>query len=100
MRKNSDAWKSFFALRKKRAKNKLPPEIKRISPPRYWKDRVTGERKLIIPVRRDLYTFSRSGKLRVKTVPKKLKEKYGLKGPIIIPWLGEPLWCGRFGAWK
>jgi len=97
MRKNSEAWKSFFALKKKEAKKKLPPEVKRVSPPGYWKDRAAGKRRLIIVVRRDLYTFSQSGKIRIKAAPKRLKDKYGIRGPLVIRWVGKPRWWGRFG---
>jgi len=97
MRKNSEAWRSFFALKKREAKGKLPPEVKRVSPPGYWKDRATGRRRLIIVIRRDLYTFSQSGKIRIKAAPRKLKEKYGVCGLLIVRWVGRPRWWGRFG---
>ena len=90
MRKNSEAWRSFFALKKRKAKGKLPPEVKRISPPGYWKDRATERKRLIIVIRRDLYTFSQSSKIRIKAAPRKLKEKYGVRGPLIVRWVGRP----------
>jgi len=41
MRKNSESWKGFLALRKKLREGKPPANIKKVSPPRYWKDRET-----------------------------------------------------------
>ncbi|MGQ4891902.1 MAG: RNA-guided endonuclease InsQ/TnpB family protein [Candidatus Njordarchaeia archaeon] len=96
MRKNSEAWKSFLALKKKLWKGKLPKSIKRVSPPRYWKDRVTGRRNGIIIVRRDLYSLS-SKSLVIRAAPRDLLRKFGLKSPIGIRWSGRPRWSGKFG---
>jgi len=41
---NNEAWASFFALLKAKREGRLPPFIKRISPPGYWKDRELGKR--------------------------------------------------------
>jgi len=96
MRKNSEAWRSFLSLKKKMKKGELPENIKKISPPRYWKDRETGKRRLIIVVRRDLYTFS-SKYITIRAAPRKLLEKYGLKSPVKLNWSGFPRWSGKFG---
>jgi len=79
-RKNSEAWKSFFALLKLKVKGKLPPHIQKIRPPRYWKDRESEKRKLLILVRCDCY------KLEADTLklPKKLN----------VRWKGQPKWNG------
>jgi len=55
LQKNNDAWNAFFSLLKLKKENKLPPFMKRISPPGYWKDRVAGRRKLLLVVRQDRY---------------------------------------------
>ena len=55
MQKNNEAWSSFFSLLKLKKEGKLPPLIKRVSPPNYWKDRETKKRKLIFAIRQDRY---------------------------------------------
>jgi len=55
LNKNNEAWSSFFSLLKLRKEGKLPPHMKRVGPPRYWKDRGSKERKLILVVRQDRY---------------------------------------------
>jgi putative transposase len=39
LNKNNEAWNSFFSLLKRRREGKLPPHMKRVGPPKYWKDR-------------------------------------------------------------
>ncbi|MFP3209796.1 MAG: transposase [Nitrososphaeria archaeon] len=55
IQKNNEAWSSFFSLLKRKREGKLPPHKKRVSPPKYWKDRETKERKLLLVVRQDRY---------------------------------------------
>jgi putative transposase len=55
IQKNNEAWSSFFSLLKRKREGKLPPHMKRVSPPKYWKDRETKERKLLLVVRQDRY---------------------------------------------
>jgi putative transposase len=55
IQKNNEAWNSFFSLLKLKKEGKLPPNMKRVSPPRYWKDRESKERKLLLVVRQDRY---------------------------------------------
>ncbi|MFP3213741.1 MAG: hypothetical protein RXR18_00800 [Nitrososphaeria archaeon] len=55
MKKNNEAWNSFFSLLKLKKEGKLPPFIKRVSPPKYWKDRETKKRKLILVIRQNRY---------------------------------------------
>ncbi|MFP3229243.1 MAG: transposase [Nitrososphaeria archaeon] len=55
LQKNNEAWSSFFSLLKLKREGKLPPNIKRVSPPKYWKDREGKERRLILVVRQDRY---------------------------------------------
>lgn len=79
-RKNSEAWKSFFALLRLKSEGKLPPHIQRIKPPCYWKDRNSGERKLLILIRCDCYRLEADA----LKLPKKLK----------VGWKGQPKWSG------
>jgi putative transposase len=55
MQKNNEAWSSFFSLLKLKKEGKLPPHMKRVGPPKYWKDRETKERKFLLVVRQDRY---------------------------------------------
>ncbi len=83
IRKNNEAWKSFFALLKKKKQGTLPSHITRIRPPGYWKDRRTGRRTLIYLVRCNNYTLTD----RMLNLPFNLKLK----------WKGENKWQGRQG---
>jgi len=42
-------------LLKLKKEGKLPPFIKRVSPPKYWKDKETKKRKLMLVIRQDRY---------------------------------------------
>jgi putative transposase len=55
LNKNNEAWSSFFSLLKLKREGKLPPHVRRVGPPRYWKDRESKERRLILVVRQDRY---------------------------------------------
>ena len=81
--RNNEAWKSYFALLKLKQKGKLPPHIKKIRPPGYWKDRKSGKRKLRILVRNDCYRLG--GDV--------LKLPFGL----VIKWKGKNRWEGKQG---
>lgn len=79
-RKNSETWRSFFALLRLRKDGKLPLHIRKVRPPGYWKDRGSGERKLLILIRCDCYRFEAD----TLKLPKKLK----------VRWKGKPKWNG------
>ncbi|MFN3622401.1 MAG: transposase, partial [Nitrososphaerales archaeon] len=51
--KNSEAWRSFFALKRLEVKGKLPPHIAKVSMPGYWKK--DGRRDLRVIIRNDCY---------------------------------------------
>ena len=53
IRKNNEAWSSFFSLLNLKKQGKLPPHITHVSPPRYWKEE--KKRKLILLIRQDKY---------------------------------------------
>jgi len=50
IRKNNEAWRSFFSLLKLKKQGK--PYIRKVSPPRYWKDRLLNKRKLMTVIRK------------------------------------------------
>jgi putative transposase len=83
IRKNNEAWKSFFALLQKKKQGTLPSHITHIRPPGYWKDRRTGKRKLRYLVRCNNYTLG----VTMLTLPFKLKLK----------WKGSNRWQGKQG---
>jgi len=86
LRKNNEAWSSFFSLLKLRKEGKLPPHMKRVGPPHYWKDRETKERRLILVVRQDRYIVDEMNHRLV------LKD-FGLK----INFAGRLRWHGKQG---
>jgi putative transposase len=55
LQKNNEAWSSFFSLLKRKREGRLPPHMRRVGPPKYWKDRGSKERKLVLVVRQDRY---------------------------------------------
>jgi putative transposase len=55
LQKNNEAWNSFFSLLNLRSEGELPPFMRRVSPPGYWKDEATGRRRLILVIRQDRY---------------------------------------------
>jgi len=55
LQKNNEAWNSFFQLLKLKKEGKLPPHMNHVSPPRYWKDKGTKKRKLLLLIRQDRY---------------------------------------------
>jgi putative transposase len=77
-RKNNESWRSFFALLKMKKEGKLPPHIQRVGPPRYWEDRESGGRRLLILVRCDCYRLEADA----LKLPKNLE----------VRWIGSPKW--------
>ena len=86
IKKNNEAWRSFFALLRLKRRGELPPHVRKVSPPRYWKDRLTGKRKLMTVVRNDCYRTEEVGN-------KKWLIFRGLK----IRITGEIKWIGKLG---
>ncbi|MFP3297665.1 MAG: transposase [Thermocladium sp.] len=66
MQKNNEAWNSLFSLLRLRKENKLPPHMKHVSPPKYWKDKETGGRKLLLVVRQDRYVVDEKNHIILK----------------------------------
>jgi putative transposase len=83
IRKNDQAWKAFYQLLRMKREGRLPPHIRRVRPPGYWKDR-DGNRVLRIIVRNDCYTLK----------GKRLKLPFGIKAKVY----GESCWEGKQGA--
>jgi putative transposase len=55
IQKNDEAWNVFFKQLDLRKQGRLPPHIRKVSPPGYWKDRLTGKKEIHIFVRSDKY---------------------------------------------
>jgi len=86
MQKNNEAWNSFLHLLRLRREGKLPPFMRRVSPPGYWKDRVAGRRKLLLVVRQDRYEVDeRNHKLILKDFDLEVK------------FVGRLRWYGKQG---
>jgi len=86
LQKNNEAWSSFFSLLKLKKEGKLPPHMKRVSPPKYWKDRETKERGLLLVVRQDRYVVDEQNHRLV------LRD-FGLE----IDFAGRLRWYGKQG---
>jgi len=87
IRKNNEAWRSFFALLKLKNQGKLPPHIRKVSPPRYWKDKLSGKRKLMTVIRNDCYRIEEVRGEKWLVLPKGLR----------IRITGEIRWRGKQG---
>jgi len=87
IRKNNEAWRSFFALLKLQKQGKLPPHICKVSPPRYWKDRLLNKRKLMTVIRNDCYRIEEVENKKYLILPKGLR----------IRITGEIRWRGKQG---
>jgi putative transposase len=55
IQKNDEAWSTFFKQLDLKKQGRLPPHIRKVSPPGYWKDRLTGEKEIHILIRNDRY---------------------------------------------
>jgi len=87
---NDEAWRSFFAMLKAQKEGRLPPFIKRVSPPGYWKDRELGERVKRIPIHYHRYVVvpinAGEGYIEITTAGgKKTRIKYA----------GKAKWAGK-----
>jgi len=87
IRKNNEAWRSFFALLKLQKQGKLPPHVRKVSPPRYWKDRLLNKRKLMTVIRNDCYRIEEVDGKKWLVLPKGLR----------IRITGEIRWKGKQG---
>jgi len=85
MQKNNEAWNSTFSLLRLRKEKKLPPHMKHISPPRYWKDKETKKRKLLLVIRQDRYVVDERNRIILKD--------FGLE----VEFAGRLRWHGKQG---
>jgi len=86
LQKNNEAWNAFFSLLKLRREGKLPPFMRHVSPPGYWKDEATGKRKLILVVRQDRYVVDEQRRVII------LKD-FDLE----VKFIGRLRWYGKQG---
>jgi len=86
MQKNNEAWNSFFSLLRLKKENKLPPFMKRVSPPGYWKDSVAKHRRLMLLVRQDRYVVDEQNH-------KLILKDFGLE----VKFVGRLRWFGKQG---
>jgi len=87
--KNEEAWDSFFELLKMKRQGRLPPHIRKISPPGYWKDRETGIKKIRILIRNDRYYLEPVNEGEGRLVLKDFK--------LNIRYVGRIKWEGKQG---
>ncbi len=90
IRKNSEAWRSFFAARE---------DDEDTAPPGYWGNEEEG-RKLRTYIRNDQYTLETGERSRVEIpVGQDLKKKYGLgyHDRLRLEVAGDPKWEGEQG---
>jgi len=91
IRKNTQAWNSFFGLLKLKGQGKLPPEIEHVGPPGYWKDRQTNKKNPIIILRNDCYKIEEGdNESKILKMPKKVNSPSELKG--------KTVWKGKQGS--
>jgi len=86
IRKNDEAWRSFLKLLRLKRGGKLPKHIRKVSPPSYWKDRLTGKRKLMTVIRNDCYRIEEVG-----------EKKWLIFKGLRIKITGEIRWRGKQG---
>jgi putative transposase len=87
--KNEEAWESFFKLLKMKKQGRLPPHIRKISPPGYWKDKFTGEKKIYMLIRNDRYYLEPTNKGEGRLILKDFKLR--------IRYVGRIRWEGKQG---
>jgi len=90
IRKNDEAWRSFFKLKRMLKEHRLPPHIRRVCPPGYWKDRKSGKKKLMTVLRCDTYKIIEESGIRYLII---LPRRLGLK----IRVAGSFRWHGKQG---
>jgi len=85
LKKLIEAWESFKELKKLQEKGKLPEHIKKVSPPRYYKDREKNKTlpMQIIPIKASR-SYSLGDFFFSFVIPKDLKEKYSVKRRLTI----------------
>jgi putative transposase len=96
IRKNSEAWRSFFTLNEKYHAGKID---ERPSPPGYWGNEEDG-RVLRTYVRNDQYTIEYGKRSRLEVpIGSELKDELGLNRNqrLRVEVMGDPKWSGEQG---
>jgi len=86
---NDEAWGSFFKLLEARREGRLPPFMKKIRPPGYWKDKELGKRVKRIVIRSDRYVVEPTDEREGFIVLKDLK--------LTVKYAGQIKWAGKQG---
>jgi len=88
IRKNDEAWRSFFKLMKMLREHRLPPNIKKVCPPGYWKDKKSGKKKLMTLIKHNAYKIVEdNGRKFLVIAPKRLGIKIRITGS--FKWRGK-----------
>jgi putative transposase len=83
LQKLRDAWMAFRELKKMEREHRLPPNIKKVKPPGYWKDRDGELEPKLIAVRSDCWHMDE----KTITIARNLKISYA----------SGQLWIGKHG---
>jgi len=88
IRKNDEAWRSFFKLKRMLREHRLPPHIKRVGPPGYWKDKNSGRKRLMTIVKHNAYKIvEEDGRKFLIISPRRLGIKIRITGS--FKWHGK-----------
>jgi len=88
IRKNDEAWRSFFKLKRMIKEHRLPQNIKKVGPPGYWKDRKSGKKRLMTVLRCDTYNIIKEdGRRYLIILPRRLGIKIRVAGS--FKWHGK-----------
>ena len=88
IRKNDEAWRSFFKLMKMLREHRLPPNIRRVCPPGYWKDRKSGKKRLMTIIKYNTYKIiNENGRIFLIISPRRLGLKIRITGS--FKWHGK-----------
>jgi len=88
IRKNDEAWRSFFKLKRMFRNGRLPPNIRRVCPPGYWKDRKSGKKRLMTIIKYNTYKIiNENGRKFLIIAPRRLGLKIRITGS--FKWHGK-----------
>jgi len=88
IRKNDEAWRSFFKLKRMLKEHRLPPNIKRVRPPGYWKDKKSGKKRLMTLIKYNSYRIVEENGIKFLIIaPRRLGLKIRVAGS--FKWHGK-----------
>jgi len=88
IRKNDEAWRSFFKLKRMIREHRLPQNIKKVRPPGYWKDKKSGKKKLMTLIKYNTYKIiNENGRRFLIISPRRLGIKIRVAGS--FKWHGK-----------